>query len=66
MKYIQGVPQSGLMYQHLQTLIAANYAGLGPNNVSRNPYKGLTGVQFQKPLSGSTTQVEPLTHRSHW
>jgi len=57
---------SGAMYQRLQTLIAMNYSGLGPNNVSSNPYAGMVGMTFQKPLSNSYTQLQPIYDRSHW
>jgi hypothetical protein len=65
MTYIPSEPQSGAMYHRLTTLIAANYSGLGPNNVSSNPYRSMVGQPFQKPLSASGA-VPPLLHdRTH-
>jgi len=57
MTYVPTQPVQGIMYQHLQALIASNYSGLGPNNVSQNPYRGMTGQAFQKPISGTTSQA---------
>jgi hypothetical protein len=65
-QYVQGQPQSGALYQRLQMLIAANYSGLGPNNVGSNPYSGMTGQAFQKPLSRSSTQFPPIHTRTSW
>jgi hypothetical protein len=66
MNYVREQPQAGALYQRLQTLIASNYSGLGPNNVLSNPYQGMTGLAFQKPLSGGTIQRQPIYDRSSW
>jgi hypothetical protein len=52
---VRDQPQQGQLYQRLNALVAANYAGLGPQNVASASYAPMTGRAFQKPLSGSTT-----------
>jgi hypothetical protein len=65
-QYVPSQPQSGALYQRLNALIAMNYSGLGPNNVGSNPYRPLTGLAFQKPISGSRTVAPPIYDRSSW
>jgi hypothetical protein len=57
MTFVPTSPQSGAMYYRLQSLIAANHQGLGPNNVGGNPYTPMVGAAFQVPASGSTTRT---------
>jgi len=57
MTYVPTSPLQGAEYYRLQSLIASNYSGLGPNNVAQNPYRIMTGMAFQKPVSGSTAQA---------
>jgi len=64
MKYVPDQPQQGLMYHRLNTIIAAHYSGLGPQNVAQRPYNLMVGTAFQKPLSGSSTTVPTVeSHR---
>lgn len=53
--FVRAQPQQGALYHRLQTVIAANHSGLGPQNVASAMYGPMTGRAFQKPLSGSTT-----------
>jgi hypothetical protein len=55
--YVRDMPVQGALYQRLNTLVTANYAGLGPQNVASAAYKPMTGKAFQKPLSGATTNT---------
>ena len=56
-RYVAGQPIQGALYHRLNALIATNYAGMGPQNVSQMSYGRMTGQAFQKPTSGSTTQL---------
>lgn len=59
---VQSTPTQGALYHRLTTLIAANYSGLGPQNVETSSYAPMVGRSFQKPLSGSAA---PPTVPSH-
>lgn len=50
-------PLQGALYQRLQYLIAANYSGLGPQNVGQHIYTPMIGRTFQKPISGAGAAV---------
>lgn len=52
---VPGTPTQGALYHRLTTLIAANYSGLGPQNVQTATYAPMVGRSFQKPLSGSVS-----------
>jgi hypothetical protein len=65
-QYVPTQPQSGALYQRLNALIAMNHSGLGKGNVGANPYVALTGMAFQKPVSGSRTMAPPIYDRSSW
>lgn len=52
--FVRDMPVQGALYQRLNTLITANYAGLGPQNVASSTFAPMTGKAFQKPLSGAT------------
>jgi hypothetical protein len=60
-KWINTQPTQGAMYHRLTALIAANYSGLGPQNVGSAVYSPMVGRAFQKPLSGSTTAPTTVT-----
>jgi len=62
MKYTPDMPVQGAMYHRLTSMIAANYSGLGPNNVATAQYAPMVGRSFQKPLSGSSTTL-PMVQR---
>lgn len=62
-RFIPSQPVQGAMYHRLTALIAANYAGMGPQNVASAQYAPMVGRSFQKPLSGSTTT--PSTVGAH-
>ena len=57
MTFVPDQPVQGKLFHRLQVAIAANYSGLGPNNVAQNPYRGMTGQAFQKPIRGATAQA---------
>ncbi len=65
MKYVPGTPVQGALYHRLNTLIAANHAGLGPNNIDTSSYAPMVGQAFQKPLSASTVQVSTVPGNLH-
>lgn len=58
-------PVQGVLYHHLQTLIATNYSGLGPQNVSSSKYAPMVGQSFQKPLSGATHSLTPVVGNAY-
>ena len=60
-EFVRDQPVQGAMYQALQSQIMSSYMGLSrPNNIGNNPWSHMTGVSFQKPLSGSTTGAPPV------
>lgn len=59
-RYVQSTPTQGALYHRLTTLIAANYSGLGPQNVETSTYAPMTGKSFQKPLSGATSNISTV------
>lgn len=60
MTYVPGAPIQGAMYHRLTGLIAANYSGMGPQNVASSPYNKMVGLPFQKPLSGSSATISTV------
>jgi hypothetical protein len=65
MQYVPNPPTQGALYHRLTTLIASNYSGLGPQNVANTPYNKMTGLAFQKPLSGATPQSTTVVGNIH-
>ena len=61
-QYVPGTPTQGALYHLLTAQIAANYSGMGPNNVGTRRFTPMIGQSFQKPLSGSTTAVPSPMH----
>lgn len=58
--YVRDMPVQGALYQRLNTLITANYSGLGPQNVETATYAPMTGKAFQKPASGATSRTSTV------
>jgi len=65
MQYVPGTPTQGALYHLLNTRIAMNHSGLGPNNVGAMRFSPMIGKNFQKPLSGSTTAVPVITTHAY-